>query len=157
MAEIWSPATQDRPSDGRRAGWEDRNKTKKWGGDGHITSPTFFGRGSPLGTKKAATGSYHEKPDEISYNLSFTIIDLQIIPDERPASSYGQKTSRTLQSEPRSGRGNEREEPMPCNRLPCRDESPAGCNQDTCPAPREARPPRTPIRSTLLRRPVSAD
>ncbi|MEC4889885.1 MAG: hypothetical protein RI101_07470 [Nitrospira sp.] len=47
---------------------EERQSRKKWGGDGHITSPTSSGPGETLGTKKAAKAaptSYHEHSSEI--------------------------------------------------------------------------------------------
>jgi hypothetical protein len=44
-------------------------EAKKWGGDGHITSPTFSAPGRAHSVKKAARKSYHEHSNERRMNI----------------------------------------------------------------------------------------
>jgi hypothetical protein len=62
--QIRRPTTQEERADGLRSPTQEGREQKKWGGDGHITSPTFSALGRAQSVKKAARKSYHEHSHE---------------------------------------------------------------------------------------------
>jgi hypothetical protein len=62
--------TQATKPDWLKSATQEVSEAKKWGGDGHITSPTSSAWGRAHSVRKAAGESYHEHSYERRINIS---------------------------------------------------------------------------------------